>query len=145
MFEKHILSKTESVTGTLSSSKTESVTGTLSSSKTESVTGTLSSSKTESVTGTLSSSKTESVTGTLSSSKTESVTGTLSSSKNLSGGLSLNTGGLSDYNKLREDTLPKINHVMLKGDKTGSQLSLINTGDLIMESDIDRIIFGGIG
>lgn len=48
-----------------------------------------------------------------------------------------------DYNDL--DNKPSINSVTLIGNKTGTELSLINTDDLIAESEIDTIVFGGLG
>lgn len=49
----------------------------------------------------------------------------------------------ADYNKLIEDTLPRINHVMLKGDKASSDLYLQDAMDTITSQEIDQIIFGG--
>ena len=40
---------------------------------------------------------------------------------------------------------PKINSVTLIGNKSGKQLSLIDSDDLIQEYEIDQIVFGGIG
>lgn len=40
--------------------------------------------------------------------------------------------------------LPSINEVVLKGDKTGSDLGLQEEMDALEEADIDRILFGGI-
>lgn len=51
------------------------------------------------------------------------------------------TGG--DYNDL--DNKPSINSVTLIGNKTGTQLSLINTDDTMDEATIDTIVFGGLG
>ena len=51
------------------------------------------------------------------------------------------TGG--DYNEL--DNKPQINSVTLIGNKTGTQLSLINTDDTMDEAIIDAIVFGGLG
>ena len=39
---------------------------------------------------------------------------------------------------------PSINDVTLVGNKTGNQLSLINTDDILTEQDIDRIVYGGL-
>ena len=47
-----------------------------------------------------------------------------------------------DYEALYN--LPSINSVTLEGDKTGSELGLQEEMDSLAETDIDRIIFGGI-
>ena len=51
-------------------------------------------------------------------------------------------GGTTDYRGLIN--LPKINSITLLGDKHSSDLGLQESMDTISESDIDRIIFGGI-
>ncbi len=51
-------------------------------------------------------------------------------------------GGVSDYRDL--EGLPSINQVTLLGDKDSSELGLQEEMDALLESDIDRIIFGGI-
>lgn len=54
----------------------------------------------------------------------------------------LSGGEAADYLSLYN--LPSINSITLKGDKTGSELGLQEEMDSLEESDIDRIIFGGI-
>lgn len=51
-------------------------------------------------------------------------------------------GGTSDYEELIN--LPSINSVTLLGDKESSELGLQEEMDAILESEIDRILFGGI-
>lgn len=48
-----------------------------------------------------------------------------------------------DYNHLKNK--PSINAVTLIGNKTGTQLSLINTDDTMDEATIDTIVYGGLG
>ena len=50
--------------------------------------------------------------------------------------------GVSDYRDL--EGLPSINQITLLGDKDSSELGLQEEMDALLESDIDRIIFGGI-
>ena len=50
--------------------------------------------------------------------------------------------GVSDYKDL--EGLPSINQITLLGDKDSSELGLQGEMDALLESDIDRIIFGGI-
>ena len=50
--------------------------------------------------------------------------------------------GITDYRELIN--LPKINSITLLGDKHSSDLGLQESMDTISESDIDRIMFGGI-
>ena len=50
--------------------------------------------------------------------------------------------GVSDYRDL--EGLPSINQITLLGDKDSSELGLQGEMDALLESDIDRIIFGGI-
>lgn len=47
----------------------------------------------------------------------------------------------SDYEKLKNR--PKINSVTLEGDKKASDLSLQEAMDAILETDIDKMIYGG--
>ena len=50
--------------------------------------------------------------------------------------------GTDDYNKLKEDTLPQINSVTLKGNKVSSELHVQHEMDVISYQDIDDILFG---
>lgn len=70
--------------------------------------------------------------------------GSLTNQKSLSGQLNFKVVESSnyDYNKLNEDTLPQINNVMLKGNKTASELHVQDHMDQITDQDIDDIIFG---
>ena len=52
------------------------------------------------------------------------------------------SGGTTNYNDLSNK--PSVNSVTLIGNKTGEELSLINTTDTIEESTIDQIIYGGL-
>lgn len=54
----------------------------------------------------------------------------------------LNSKETIDYLSLYN--LPSINSITLEGDKSGSELGLQEEMDYLSESDIDRIIFGGI-
>lgn len=47
----------------------------------------------------------------------------------------------SDYDKLKNR--PKINSITLEGDKKASDLSLQEAMDAILETDIDKMIYGG--
>lgn len=47
----------------------------------------------------------------------------------------------SDYDKLKNR--PKINNITLEGDKKASDLSLQEAMDAILETDIDKTIYGG--
>lgn len=47
----------------------------------------------------------------------------------------------SDYDKLKNR--PRINSVTLEGDKKASDLSLQETMEEILETDIDKMIYGG--
>lgn len=47
----------------------------------------------------------------------------------------------SDYEKLKNR--PKINSVTLEGNKSASDLSLQEAMDAILETDIDKMIYGG--
>lgn len=47
----------------------------------------------------------------------------------------------SDYDKLKNR--PKINGVTLEGNKSASDLSLQEAMDAILETDIDKMIYGG--
>lgn len=47
----------------------------------------------------------------------------------------------SDYDKLKNR--PRINSVTLEGDKKASDLSLQEAMDAIIETDIDKMIYGG--
>lgn len=47
----------------------------------------------------------------------------------------------SDYEKLKNR--PKINSITLEGDKKASDLSLQETMEAILETDIDKMIYGG--
>lgn len=80
--------------------------------------------------------------GTLS--QTGKLTGTLASRNILSGRLSMAVDEVfnDDYNKLREDTLPQINSVTLKGNKISSELHVQHEMDVISYQDIDNILFG---
>lgn len=51
-------------------------------------------------------------------------------------------GGSSDYSTLVN--LPRINRITLLGNKTSNELGLQDHMDTITESEIDRILFGGI-
>lgn len=80
--------------------------------------------------------------GTLSQSS--KLSGTLSSKNQLSGQLSMGVSAIfnNDYNKLREDTLPQINSVTLKGNKISSELHVQHEMDVISYQDIDDVLFG---
>jgi len=54
----------------------------------------------------------------------------------------LNSEETADYLSLYN--LPSINSVTLEGDKSGSELGLQEEMNSLSETDIDRIIFGGI-
>lgn len=47
-----------------------------------------------------------------------------------------------DYSQIKN--LPKINNITLLNNKTSADLGLQDEMDVISESDIDRIIFGGL-
>lgn len=47
----------------------------------------------------------------------------------------------SDYDRLKNR--PRINSVTLEGDKKASDLSLQEAMDAILETDIDKMIYGG--
>lgn len=66
-----------------------------------------------------------------------------SSSGGYSGGGSGGSSSVTDYNSLNNK--PSINSITLVGNKTGTQLSLVNSDDSISESDIDTIVYGGLG
>lgn len=72
------------------------------------------------------------------------VNGSLSSEQNLTGKLAFKVidETVHDYNVLDEDTLPKINSVMLKGNKTSSELKVQDKMNEITDQDIDELIFG---
>lgn len=72
------------------------------------------------------------------------LSGTLSSKNQLSGQLSMGVSAIfnNDYNKLREDTLPQINSVTLKGNKISSELHVQHEMDVISYQDIDDVLFG---
>lgn len=72
------------------------------------------------------------------------LSGTLSSKNQLFGQLSMGVSAIfnNDYNKLREDTLPQINSVTLKGNKVSSELHVQHEMDVISYQDIDNILFG---
>lgn len=82
------------------------------------------------------------------------LSGNLSTTGELSGALSLEdtlAGTLSmavdpvfneDYNALREDTLPQINSVTLKGNKLSSELHVQHEMNAISYQDIDEMLFG---
>lgn len=72
------------------------------------------------------------------------LSGTLSPENTLSGSLSMAVGAVfnDDYNKLREDTLPQINGVTLKGNKLSSDLHVQDKMNVISYQDIDNMIFG---
>ena len=80
--------------------------------------------------------------GTLS--QTGKLSGTLSSKNHLSGQLSMAVDEVfnDDYNKLREDTLPQINSVTLKGNKLSSELHVQHEMNAISNQDIDELLFG---
>lgn len=72
------------------------------------------------------------------------LSGTLSSKNHLSGQLSMAVDEVfnDDYNKLREDTLPQINSVTLKGNKLSSELHVQHEMNAISNQDIDELLFG---
>lgn len=72
------------------------------------------------------------------------LSGTLSSNNHLSGRLSMGVSEVfvDDYNMLREDTLPQINNVTLKGNKISSELHVQHEMDVISYQNIDDILFG---
>lgn len=72
------------------------------------------------------------------------LSGTLSSKNRLSGQLSMGVSEVfnNDYNRLREDTLPQINSVTLKGNKVSSELHVQHEMDVISYQDIDDVLFG---
>ena len=72
------------------------------------------------------------------------LTGRLSTRNVVSGTLnnSVTITGTDDYNKLKEDTLPQINSVTLKGNKISSELHVQHEMDVISYQDIDNILFG---
>ena len=72
------------------------------------------------------------------------LTGSLSTRNVVSGTLnnSVTITGTDDYNKLKEDTLPQINSVTLKGNKISSELHVQHEMDVISYQDIDNILFG---
>lgn len=82
------------------------------------------------------------LTGKLTSSGT--LNGQLTNENSLSGQLNFKVVESSNYNynKLNEDTLPQINNVMLKGNRTSSELHVQEYMDQITDQDIDDIIFG---
>jgi hypothetical protein len=84
----------------------------------------------------------EKLTGKLSS--IGSLGGSLSENKSLSGQLSFKIVESSnyDYNRLKEETLPQINNVILKGNKTSSDLKVQSYMDEITYQEIDNLIFG---
>jgi hypothetical protein len=53
------------------------------------------------------------------------------------------SAGTDDYELLIHK--PQINSVTLIGNKKGKQLYLIDAEDTISESEIDRILYGGLG
>lgn len=80
--------------------------------------------------------------GTLST--TGELSGTLSLGDVLSGTLSMAVDAVfnDDYNALREDTLPQINSVTLKGNKLSAELHVQHEMDAMSYQDIDDILFG---
>lgn len=74
----------------------------------------------------------------------EHLSGVLSQPQTLKGQLNSNVtiSGTDDYNKLKEDTLPQINSVTLKGNKVSSELHLQHEMNTISYQDIDNILFG---
>jgi len=72
------------------------------------------------------------------------LTGSLSKPETLKGQLNSNVivKGTDDYNKLKEDTLPQINNVTLKGNKNSADLHVQHEMDVISYQDIDNILFG---
>lgn len=50
--------------------------------------------------------------------------------------------GTDDYSVLTNK--PKINNVILSGNKTGQDLALVNSEDVISLAEIDRLIYGGL-
>lgn len=85
---------------------------------------------------------TEKLTGKLTSVGT--VKGKLSTNKSLSGKLNYTVidATVYDYNVLDEATLPQINNIMLKGNKTSSELNVQDKMNEISDQDIDEMIFG---
>lgn len=75
---------------------------------------------------------------------TGKLSGSLSSNNHLSGQLSMAVDEIfnDDYNKLREETLPQINSVTLKGNKISSELHVQPEMDAISYQDIDELLFG---
>ncbi len=85
---------------------------------------------------------TEKLSGTLS--QTGKLSGTLTSKNRLSGSLSMAVDTIfnDDYNKLKEETLPQINSVTLKGNKLSSELHVQHEMNAISYQDIDELLFG---
>ena len=85
---------------------------------------------------------TEKLSGTLS--QTGKLSGTLTSKSHLSGSLSMAVDTIfnDDYNKLKEETLPQINSVTLKGNKLSSELHVQPEMNAISYQDIDELLFG---
>ena len=80
----------------------------------------------------------------------ETIDGSLTPEASIRGKLDNNntfSGKLTTNNNLYEELRgkPKINGIELVGNKTGKQLSLIDSEDSIPEYEIDQIIFGGLG
>lgn len=75
--------------------------------------------------------------------KVGTITGEIKQTEKLSGNVSVpQTVRVSDYDKL--DNKPQINSVTLEGNKTGRQLSLVNSSDTLDAWEIDQIIYGGL-
>lgn len=72
------------------------------------------------------------------------LSGVLSTKNRLSGQLSMavDTVFNDDYNKLKEDTLPQINSVTLKGNKLSAELHVQPEMNAISYQDIDEMLFG---
>ena len=85
---------------------------------------------------------TDKLNGTLS--QAGKLSGTLQANNRLSGQLSMAVDTIfnDDYNKLKEDTLPQINSVTLKGNKNSSELHVQPEMDAITYQDIDELLFG---
>ncbi len=84
----------------------------------------------------------EKLSGTLA--QTGKLSGTLTTRNHLSGRLSMAVDEVfnDDYNKLREDTLPQINSVTLKGNKLSAELHVQPEMNAISYQDIDELLFG---
>lgn len=85
---------------------------------------------------------TDKLNGTLS--QAGKLSGTLQANNRLSGQLSMAVDTIfnDDYNKLKEDTLPQINSVTLKGNKLSSELHVQHEMNAISYQDIDELLFG---